>query len=601
MPEKLFGRYLPVIPNSLEIHLEHITIKRPSILKVGNFNLAMSFEVVIALGVALAVLFLTWRRLFFGVDFTDEAFYIALPYRFSLGDIPIKDEQNIAQFAGVLLMPFTRIFLYFQGNTDGIVLFFRYLHFVFTVLVGLSVFIAIQRTLRWPVALVASVICVVFVPFNIHGLSYNTMGCGFLTMGCFLGMVDQDRDSAPRWAHFLSGVSHCLAILVYPPLLVAVCVYAVIILFNGNYQRVQRISYVWGGLLATMIPLMLVLQAGIGSLSPMVDYLKSVGVQGGGWEKFSDVGIDFWRQSPHVGAIVTGMAILGIWHYFKPRRMRFALPFLPLLLFLYTLSAERGALTYVEAHYLVIAVSLFGPFVYPFVAKDNFGKNLFRLIWWPSFIGGLVTAWSSGNGTVNGAIGMFPAALASALLIIRALQLMPGLTKSSRVTQRAMMMATPVLIILPFLVGGYLYVYGEEVPFTSVLTERIAAGPYRGIKTTVAKKTFINSLSHDVASLVKPNDTILFFSDFPAGYLFANARPLTNSVWLSVLGPTPTGLMSTMKYYKKNGVKPNLVFMLKKSGDSGGLLVNMVKGDEYRKIFDNDYYSVFRRQQETKS
>jgi hypothetical protein len=37
--------------------------------------------------------------------------------------------------------------------------------------------------------------------------------------------------------------------------------------------------------------------------------------------------------------------------------------------------------------------------------------------------------------------------------------------------------------------------------------------------------------------------------------------------------------------------------MLKKSGDSGDLLVNMVKGDEYRKVFDNDYYGVFRRQQ----
>ena len=196
---------------------------------------------------------------------------------------------------------------------------------------------------------------------------------------------------------------------------------------------------------------------------------------------------------------------------------------------------------------------------------------------------------------------MFPAALASTLLIIRALQLMPGSTKSSRVTQRAMMMVTPVLIILPLLVGGYLYVYGEKVPFTSVLTERIAAGPYRGIKTTVPKKIFISGFSKDIASLVQPNDTILFYSDFPAGYLFANVRPLTNSVWLSVLGPTPTGLTSTMKYYKKNGIKPNLVFMLKKSSDTGGLLVNMVKGDEYRKMFDNDDYSVFRRQQETKS
>ena len=561
----------------------------------------MTFEAVIALGIVLAVLFLTWRRLFFGVDFTDEAFYIALPYRFALGDIPIKDEQNLAQLAGVLLMPFMRLFLYYQGNTDGIVLFSRHLHFAFTVLVGLSVFIAIKRTFRWPVALMVSVICVAFVPFNIHGLSYNTMGCGFLTMGCFLGMVDQDRGSASRWAYFFSGVSHCLAILVYPPLLVAVCVYAVVILFNGSYQRVQRVSYVCGGILAAMIPLTLVLQAGIESLSPLVEYVKSAGVQGGGWKKLADVGVDFWRQSPHVGTIVTGMAILGIWHRFKPRWMRFILPFLPLMLFLYTLSAQRGALTYVEAHYLVIAVSLFGPFVYLFVAQDKFGKNLFRLIWWPSFIGGIVTAWSSSNGTVNGAIGMFPAALASILLVIRALQLMPSITRSLRVTRQGMMVLTPILILLPLLVGGSLYVYGEDVPFTSVLTERITDGPYRGIKTKVDKSIFINKFSHELVPLVRPNDTVLFFSDFPAGYLFANARPATNSVWLSTLGPIPTSLTHTMKYYQKNGINPSLVFMSKKSTDSSGLLVNMVQGNEYRKIFHNDDYSVFRRQQETKS
>ena len=72
--------------------MDRINIKRPFFFKVGTANLAMTFEVVIALGVVLAVFFLTWRRLFFGVDFTDEAFYIALPYRFALGDIPLKDE-----------------------------------------------------------------------------------------------------------------------------------------------------------------------------------------------------------------------------------------------------------------------------------------------------------------------------------------------------------------------------------------------------------------------------------------------------------------------------------------------------------------------------
>ena len=233
--------------------------------------------------------------------------------------------------------------------------------------------------------------------------------------------------------------------------------------------------------------------------------------------------------------------------------------------------------------------------------SDKFGKNLFRLIWCPSFIGGLVTAWSSSNGTVNGAIGMFPAALASTILIIRALQLMPNVTKTTRITQSVMMMVTPVLIIAPLLIGGYRDVYGESVPLTSALTERVTTGPYRGIKTTESKNIFVDKLSHDIALLLEPDDTILFFSDFPAGYLFTNARPATNSVWLSSLGAKPTDLTPTFKYYQKNGIKPSLVFMINKSDDANGLLSNMVNGNEYRKILDSDSYSVFRRQQETKS
>ena len=41
--------------------------------------------------------------------------------------------------------------------------------------------------------------------------------------------------------------------------------------------------------------------------------------------------------------------------------------------------------------------------------------------------------------------------------------------------------------------------------------------------------------------------------------------------------------------------------MLKKSDESNGLLANMVNGIEYRKVFNSDAYSVFRRQQEKKS
>ena len=564
---------------------------------VSNVYSENIFEAIIALGVMLTVLVLTWNRLYYGVDFTDESFYISLAYRFSLGDIPIGDEQNLAQFASFLFMPLIRLFLYLQGGTDGIVIFSRYLHFIFTMLVGLSVFLAVRRALYWPLALMIATICIVFVPFNIHGLSYNTMGSGFLTIGCFLGVIYQDNDLRPKWPYFLSGFSHCLAILVYPPLFIAICVYAALILIDRNYLKMSQMNYVCGGLLAAIIPLTLILQAGVAALQPLIGYVTSVTPQERGWKKISDVIFNFWMQTPFVSALFASMMALVIWHLFKPRWMRFILPFLPFLLFVYTITANGTT-----SLYFVIAISLLGPFVYLIVGQDNFAKRLYKLIWLPSFIGGLITAWSSSNGAINAVIGMFPAMLVSTIFMVRAFQLMKISTKITRIIQCTMMIIIPILIILPLLVGEYLDIYGEAVPYTSSLTERVIDGPYRNIKTTTAKNVFINNLSRDIASFSRPSDTTLFFYDFPAGYLFGNLRPVTNSVWLPApVESTFIDRTPTIEYYERKHIKPSLVFQLKKPTMLNDKIVNMIRGKEYQEIFDCDSYSIFRLQSKTKN
>src|ERR1043165_8922516 len=84
-----------------------------------------------------AIAVLCWRMLH-GIDLTDEAFYIALPYRFALGDRPFMDELNIAQTAGLLLYPFVKLYVLIVGDTTGIFLFIRVLYIVVFGMVGWS-------------------------------------------------------------------------------------------------------------------------------------------------------------------------------------------------------------------------------------------------------------------------------------------------------------------------------------------------------------------------------------------------------------------------------------------------------------------------------
>lgn len=558
---------------------------------------ASAIGILLSVVAVIAVIVLTWQRLYVGVDFTDESFYAALQYRFALGDMPLRDEQNLTQFSAVLVLPLTRLFLFLQGSAEGLVLFLRQVHLLFTVLIGLSVVIAVRPIVGWSAALLTSAICLVFVPFNIHSPSYNTLGSGFWTIGCFLGLYATQRRLISRWPYFLSGIAHALAILAYPTLLVPVCLFVILFVFYAAERGVSRqpSSYIWGGLLVAVIPLTMVLKAGLGAVLALPAYFASVaafGKQAGGVEKLWQIVLNFGLQVPRPGVLITGMLLLALWHWRKPSPMRFILPFLPLLLVGYSFGANGTA-----ALYLVTAVGLFGPLVYPFVREDFFSKKIYRLVWCPSFVAGVITAWSSSNGTVNASIGMFPAALVSVLLTVRALHLMPTHCARDRVVQAVMMLVTPTVVVVPLLLGGYADVYGDPAPRGRGHTEGVTSGPFMGIRTTPEKNLFIQTLTQDLTSLVRVSDTVLFFNDFPAGYLFTSARPATNSIWLpsGVRGAT-IDRSPTLSYYEKNTNKPHLVFLLKKSDDTNDALIKMIKGTEYREIFVNEFFTAYRRQ-----
>ena len=86
----------------------------------------------------------SYARMYFGVDFTDEAFYVALPYRFANGARPLVDEALLVQqSSAVLLYPFVKSYTGVAG-TKGIVVFARHLHFLFVC----GVWAAITMSLR---------------------------------------------------------------------------------------------------------------------------------------------------------------------------------------------------------------------------------------------------------------------------------------------------------------------------------------------------------------------------------------------------------------------------------------------------------------------
>ena len=100
-----------------------------------------------SVGVAAA---LTYGRLYYGVDLTDESFYVAVPYRFALGARPLIDETNIVpQTPGLLLYPFLKLWDSLVG-LDGVMLYARHLHLLFFAGVALALFVVAATHPRRP-------------------------------------------------------------------------------------------------------------------------------------------------------------------------------------------------------------------------------------------------------------------------------------------------------------------------------------------------------------------------------------------------------------------------------------------------------------------
>ncbi|NML47794.1 hypothetical protein HHL11_28860 [Ramlibacter sp. G-1-2-2] len=545
--------------------------------KAWSVNL-VSAAAIMAVG---AILLLSWMRLFLGVDLTDESFYVALPYRFALGDVPIRDEQNLAQFAGILILPLVRLYVWIAGATDGIVLYVRHLHLVFTALVGWVVFLAARRALHWRHALLAGALCLLFVPFNIHSISYNTMGSGFLTVSCFMAMRGERRAA---WA--LAGLALGLAILVYPTLAPVALVFPVVLLLAEERSRRWHLlaAYLAGGLLAALVPAWLMLRAGYDATRAVVNYLMGFPAHSGGVEKLRLVVTTFWDGVPHVSWLLAAMAALLAWHLFRPRALRFALLLLPLLLFAWWYKPNGT-----DALFEISAFALLGPFVYPLVREQAAARRLLYFVWLPSFIAGLVTAWSSSNGATNACIGLFPAAVATLLFMQLAVVNAP--IPAPRGDWLAVGIA--LLLLVPFLQGGYQDYYGDPVRRWQ-LTERVPAGPYQGLYTHPERLELLQKFEQQLRPLIRPDDRVLVFNDWAAGYLLAGVRPGVNSAWLPPASAT-AGREPTLEYWRRTGNEPTVLLLMKQTEASGDPLLPLLRGPAFAPVADLGFATLRRR------
>lgn len=144
----------------------------------------------------------------FGFGSTDDAFYLTIPHRLSLGDALFADEWHVSQMSGLLTLPFVWVYRALTGSMDGVLLASRYGYVVFHALVTLLFYSRVRG--RGPAAMAAALSWFLFTPFDIMALSYNTMALDFILLsGVLLATAGKRLHSVASGICLAAGVLCC--------------------------------------------------------------------------------------------------------------------------------------------------------------------------------------------------------------------------------------------------------------------------------------------------------------------------------------------------------------------------------------------------------
>ena len=213
------------------------------------------FAVLLAAGIAFSL----WKAPY-GFHFSDEAYYLTVPYRMAQGDRLFRDMWDIRQFSMLPTLPLVQLYLKLFGTGESMVLHFRYVYIFFHV--GFSVWLyGVLRRSSKVGALFAAAVYLLFSPINIMQLSYNTYGIGFITLSGAL-MAEKRRS-------FPAGVLYALAVLSCPFAALLFPVFLITAAMRRKKEKTGRQeAYFALGVVAAALVFLLYVQctAGIGEM-----------------------------------------------------------------------------------------------------------------------------------------------------------------------------------------------------------------------------------------------------------------------------------------------------------------------------------------------
>lgn len=500
---------------------------------------------------------LFWRC-FYGVNTTDEAYYIGTVYRLWFGDGMLCDEWNpTQQMCSFWLYPFYALFRLILGSNDGMILAFRLLYIVF------QLFITCYLYKKLKVFGYKSFFPVFFyllsTAFNINSLSYNTMANGaFISLLVTLTTM-QEAD----WKNcIISGVFASILVMANPYAVFAYFAYGIACIFVTIWGRKKqkavpvsirfdtyfKISFT----AAVVLVIFLIFTFRNATLDRIMKNLPYIVGDQEHVHSLNDKISSYFRyfRKYYLGCSVVPL-IISVAALFDKKRIAHGNVYVTMaLMAIVPYMIYRGLISdYVPVNLVTIPICFLGLVVYIVTRKKN--QRLFYIWYLPAMVYPVIVQITSNTGPLAVSAAFMTAGTASLLLTILWIQ------EQETKAIKAIVYGVLILQMVMMLYLRTTYVWGDDV--LPQLTTKVERGAAKGLYTTEETALYYEEMYDDIDTLnITEEDGFLVIGSEPMLYLYADCKVASYSTWQ--VYTNETRLYRYYEVHEGEGRFPNVVY-----------------------------------------
>lgn len=527
-----------------------------------NCSILRKWDLCVFLVGIIVLSIILFQKCKYGFGNIDESFYLTIPYRLSQGDGLFINEWHLSQMCGILLLPFVSIYTKFNSGTEGIILAFRY----FYVAIQLFATTLIYSQLRkWSSigSLVSALLWVIYAPFGIMALSYNSMGIICLTMSLVLITCSEKNTSS-----VIGGILFASAVLCCPYLAIIYGIYVIVTLvfcFRSTRHKsrifsAKRLINISIGI-ATSATAFLIF---VFSRMHIKDFFDVMPLILDDPEHKSNIVIKAYSYIISIiGGNILMPMICGL----------YALVFL-----IGTLSKNKGVkytclistviitglhlISYIVLNryinHLMFPINVCA-FICYWICKNDRLSDLFYGIWVPGIIYTVCLHLSSNQSIYAITSAASVPMVCSVIIVIETIKDNVSAVRS-KCGKSLLLLSLICIFLLQF--GGELYFRWYSVFWEKSINEQtqlLSSGPEAGLLVSTEKQNMYEAYLHEVDCLSEGGE-VLFLSPNTWLYLCGNWNNASYSAWLS--GVNDLSVKKLHDYYRINPNKlPDQIFV----------------------------------------